>query len=199
MSLPDPTIVSLKKRFLALFLDFLLIIGYALVLFVLSMFIYLVPLGGVPMFNESGMNLLSLALIIPSALYCIIMECTTKHATVGKRAARIKVASTRLGRLRVWQVIVRNIIKFLPWQLAHMAIIHGVATGWDSDMFTTVVLYTASALALLWVGSLFGRKHRGIHDHIAGTIVVPSTFLPKEERAYQRNKTCYHKQPKERG
>ncbi len=170
----DSAVPNLRKRLLSLIIDFLIIAGYALVLLGVDMFIYFVLLGGVPVFDELGMNLISLALIVPSALYCIIAECSKGHATIGKRAVRIKVASVRPAGLRVWQVVVRNIVKFLPWQFAHMAIFHGMALGWEIDTFTTVLLIVADVLPFIWIGSLFGKKHRGIHDRIAGTIVVHS-------------------------
>lgn len=161
---------NLKRRFLALILDFIVIVCYGAVLFGVSMLVYDAVLGGIPNFNELQMNLLSLTLIVPVVLYSIVMESSGTHATLGKRKMKIKVASTS-GSVRARQIVVRNIIKFLPWQLAHMAVFHGFALQWELDPFWSALLIITTVLPVLWIGLLFRKDRRGLHDLIAKTVV----------------------------
>jgi len=163
---------TLKKRFLALFLDYLIILCYMAALFGVNMFIYLVILDGTPRFDELGMNLISLTLIVPVLLYSIIMEASKKHATVGKLKMKISVASVKKGPVKPWQIIVRNLIKFLPWQLAHMAIFRGFALNWNLIQPWNTTLTLSNILPFVCIIVLFGRDHRGLHDLAAGTVVI---------------------------
>lgn len=165
---------TLKKRFLALLIDFLTIIGYAIVLLGINMFIYFVILDGIPNFSELGMNLISLILIVPVVVYSIIMESGKRHGTLGKRKLKIKVASSKSQPIRIYQIILRNVIKFLPWQLAHMVIFHGFAVNWQLTPFWMGLLILTDVLPLIWIIFLFRKDHRGIHDLIANTVVVNS-------------------------
>lgn len=163
--------VKLKTRFMALIIDYLVIVGYMVILFGICMFIYFVFLGGVPNFNELGMNLVSLSLMLPVLLYHIIMESGKSHATLGKRKLKIRVTSINPGSVRLCQIVIRNIIKFLPWQLAHMAIFHAFTLQWKLTPLWIIVLIIIDILPFLWIGLLFRKDHRGLHDLISKTVV----------------------------
>lgn len=167
---------KLKTRFMALLIDYLVIVGYMVILLAVNMFIYFVFLGGVPNFNELGMNLISLSLMLPVLLYHIVMESGKSHATLGKRKLKIRVASIKPGTVRLWQVVIRNTIKFLPWQLAHMAIFHAFTLQWELTPLWTAVLIIIDILPFLWIGFLFRKDHRGLHDLIAKTVVEDKAF-----------------------
>ncbi len=163
---------SLKRRFLALFFDYLTILLYMIILFGISMFVYFVILDSIPMFNELWMNLVSLTLIVPVVLFSIITESSKKHATLGKIKMKLMVASVESDTVKLWQIIVRNIIKFLPWQIAHMAIFHCFTLQWEFTPLWTAVMIIVDILPFIWIGFLFRKDHRGIHDLIAKTVVV---------------------------
>jgi uncharacterized RDD family membrane protein YckC len=162
----------LTKRFLALWLDYLLILGYMAVLFAVNLLIYLVFLGGIPAYDELGMNLISLTLIVPVILYSILAESGRRHATFGKAKAKLTVVSSAAGPIRLWQIILRNLVKFLPWQLAHIAIFHSMALQWEFSPLWTGVMVCVELLPFLWVGLLFRKDRRGIHDLLAKTRVT---------------------------
>ncbi|EAD5705313.1 RDD family protein [Listeria innocua] len=165
---------KLKRRFLALLFDYLTILCYMLILFGTSMFIYLIILDGIPIFNELGMNLISLTLIVPVVLFSIITESSKEHATLGKMKIRLMVSSTKSETVKLWQIIVRNIVKFLPRQLAHMAIFHSFILKWEFTPLWTVIMIVVDILPFVWIGFLFRKDHRGIHDLIAKTVVTES-------------------------
>lgn len=166
---------NLKKRFVAFLIDYLLIVLWGIVLFAISMFIYNVVLDGIPKFDEIGMNLLSLTMIVPVILYSIIMEAGKKHATLGKQKMTIKVSAIDCNTVNLCHIIVRNIIKFLPWQFGHMMIFRGFALNWELSLFWMTMFIIADILPILWIAIVVIRKdHKGIYDLIAGTIVVDS-------------------------
>jgi len=163
---------GLKKRFASLAIDFLVIVLWGLIVLVVSLFVYFVILGFVPDFSELGMNLVSLILIFPAILYFVITEAGKKHATFGKRKMKVHVASVNTG-LHLWQIIVRNLIKFLPWQAAHMMIFHGIAFKWEFSSDLIILMGLAYILPCVYIVFIcFKKDHRGIHDLIARTIVV---------------------------
>ena len=162
-----------KKRFMALLIDFLVIILYGIVLFAVTMFVYFVFLGGIPIFNELGMNLISLTMIVPVFLCSIVAEASKNHATIGKRKMKIRVASVNHEPVQLWQIIIRNVIKYLPWQCAHMLIFRGFAFDWELPLLWLILLIIADVLPFIWIATIvFGKDHRGIHDLLAKTVVV---------------------------
>lgn len=165
---------SLKKRFASLAIDFLVIILWGLIVLAVSLLIYFVILGFAPDFSELGMNLVSLILILPAILYFVITEAGEKHATFGKRKMKLYV-TTIDTKLHLWQIIVRNLIKFLPWQAAHMMIFHGIVSKWEFSPALIVLMGIAYMLPCVYIALIcFKKDHRGLHDLIARTIVVES-------------------------
>lgn len=166
---------NLKKRFMALLIDYLLVVLWGVILFAISMFIYYVILDGIPKFDEIGMNLISLTMIVPVILCSIIMEAGEKHATLGKQKMKIKVSSVDCNVVNLRHIIVRNIIKFLPWQLGHMMMFRGFELNWELSPYWMSMLIIADILPIIWITVVVIRKdHKGIHDLIAKTIVVDS-------------------------
>lgn len=110
-------------------------------------------------------------LTLPVYLYFTLFEALGRQATIGKRLLRLRVAGS------VFQIALRNTLKFLPWELAHTGIWHGMIVpfqasptplGWS--------LFTLSmGLSLLYLMTLFiGHNQavgRALYDHIAGTSV----------------------------
>lgn len=167
----------LGRRFLALLIDFVLVILWGVLLFLVSSIVYLQVLNGAPVFDELGMNLISLTMIVPVVLYSIIMESTKKNGTVGKRIERLKVSSARNDILSFKQIVIRNVVKYFPWQFGHMIIFRGIALKWEISVFWMFMLIVANLLPIIWIMVVVIRKdHRGIHDLIAGTRVSDSNI-----------------------
>lgn len=64
--------------------------------------------------------------------------------------------------------LVRNIIKFLPWQLGHIGTIRGIYTNFDTVSIIFTICSTVLAIVLLVMG-LVRRDKRHLGDLIAGT------------------------------
>lgn len=76
--------------------------------------------------------------------YHIGFEVSKWHATPGKKWAKIKVQNSSLKKLRVDQVVLRNISKII-----------------------SLVLFFGGFIMII-----FDAKKRGLHDFIGGTIVL---------------------------
>ncbi|KAF1305205.1 RDD family protein [Candidatus Enterococcus willemsii] len=162
---------NLKRRLLVLGIDYLFILLWAGFLFIIMMSLYYF-LGSIPTFNEWRMNLLSLTMFGPVFIYSLVTETSNQHATIGKSWMKLVVNSTNNQPIRFRQILVRNIIKYLPWQYAHMLIFRGFALNWELDPFWLGMFVLTYILPISWFVVVVIRKdHRGIHDLVAHTIV----------------------------
>ncbi|MDR2977149.1 MAG: RDD family protein [Streptococcaceae bacterium] len=166
-------IASLKKRFFSIFIDWLVIFAFVLCLLGFTLLFYLLILQKIPVFNEWQENLVSfLTLIFPVFLYFVISESSEAHASIGKRKAGLVVASTT-GELHMWQIIVRNILKLLPWQVAHLAIFNIIANHSEPTPFFYISIIFVYVFPIVNIAVMVIRKdRRSLHDLIAKTIVL---------------------------
>jgi uncharacterized RDD family membrane protein YckC len=106
--------------------------------------------------------------VLPYVVYLSLTETSRRRATLGKRWAGLVVADAHGGTPGRDQVWLRNLVKALPWQLAHLGVTRIVL---DVQLPAAVVLQVlALALAAAcMVPSLVGG--RGVHDRLAGTRV----------------------------
>lgn len=113
--------------------------------------------------------LIAVATVIPFLLYLVVTESSASHASLGKRWNHLTVRSisgAAPSRRSVW---VRNLVKVLPWQLAHLAVSRFIL---DTQLSTAIV-FDVGALALLGLiaaPALTGGQ--GLHDRLAGTVVT---------------------------
>lgn len=107
-----------------------------------------------------------LSLTLPVIAYFAMTEGGPKRASLGKRALKLQVEGER-----TW---LRNIIKFLPWEIAHAAIWWQDAQPFVDPMPTGNLIVSSFAM-LLGIGivaSLFIGDGRTPYDRLAGTRVT---------------------------
>lgn len=159
------------KRFLALIIDWVAILIYACLLFVIMAALAtagVVTLGAVHPITGQLIGFLTLTL--PVVLYCILCEAGSKHATIGKRMLKIEVAG---DSLTTSQIVLRNVIKFLPWELAHAGIlwINYINTP-DTPLWIWILLIAPQVVAIAYIMFMVSTKgSRSLYDMIAGTRV----------------------------
>lgn len=165
---------SLKKRLFSLLIDYLVILGYVLCLLGATLLFYtLFFKEGIPYLNQLQQNLVSFfTLLFPVYLYFIISEIKNKHASIGKRKAGIYLASMS-GNLQLWRILLRDFLKLLPWQMAHMAMFDVLANNSEPTTFFYGCITIVYGFPLVNVAFMvFRRDRRALHDIIAGTIVL---------------------------
>lgn len=163
------------QRLKALFFDWLFISAYLATLFVVMMIVYYVGFNGVPDFTVLETQLLAaFTSVIPVILVFSKMESQNRFASWGKAKAGLQVIYT--GDARTGSLI-RNTLKFLPWQLGHMSTINGIHNGFESPA-SWVFSALAMILAAVYVVMAFTRKdNRHLADLLAGSRVVYRTAL----------------------
>jgi uncharacterized RDD family membrane protein YckC len=174
-------IASPFRRVAAWLLDYLVIAAYLIVLTAVSLGILASPLRGAftaAMSASLDAELFGFVLLTaPVVLYFALLEASSWQATIGKRALGLKVTTLDGGRLPVGRALVREAVRFLPWEMSHalvwqVALSPGARTfpPWMAAAFGLVYLLVFSYLVTLFVGS----THRTLYDRIAGSVVIPS-------------------------
>ncbi|HEY9522188.1 MAG TPA: RDD family protein [Thermopolyspora sp.] len=166
--------VPLVRRAVALGWDYLLIAAW-LALLAGSYLVGLRPLdwlAGAPL-AVTDLVITGLS-VLPVWVYLVVTEAGTAQATWGKRRAGLIVTAGG-GKARPVQIMTRNAVKLLPWELAHLAVLRFWTVEGD-----TVVAVPALLLCYVLVGvtlaiTLLRRDRRALHDLVGGTCVVSRT------------------------
>lgn len=110
----------------------------------------------------------ALATVVPYVAYLALSESSRHRATVGKRWAGLVVADVTGARPGTSQVWLRNLVKALPWHVAHLGVLRAVL-----DVQPTLAV-TLIGLSLVLAGACAAPAlagGRGLHDRVAGTRV----------------------------
>ncbi|MCP2180259.1 putative membrane protein YckC, RDD family [Prauserella alba] len=110
--------------------------------------------------------------VFPVWSYLTAGEGGRAGAAWGKRRAGLRVVDAGGGRASYRRVAIRNAVKLLPWQLAHIAVAR-LMLGVDAPV--TVGVTYASALVLPPVSIAMAWRdplRRALHDRVAGTRVI---------------------------
>ena len=158
--------IPFTARIKELCIDWLVISAYLLCLFAVSMACYFMTLGGVPTFSELHSQLIATfaSVLVVVALFTYL---DFKGGSIGKRTAGLEIYFAHRSFSRS---LVRNGIKFLPWQIGHMAVIHGVYTEFDT-MSIVLSLISCILLVIMFLMGTMRRDRRHLGDMLAGTQV----------------------------
>ena len=109
-------------------------------------------------------------------LYFTLQENSRSQASLGKRVLKLKVTDQALSPATLGQLLVRNLLKFLPWEIAHFGVhqvIYYNRQSAESPARIWIALILAQVLALIYlVGIFLSRDHRALYELCSGTRVV---------------------------
>jgi|GEM_PF-762564 len=168
------------RRAAAYAIDILLIYVYAIALFGVSMAVETV-MPFQHMMAESyllrhGIAFFSLSL--PVLVWFWRWEAGPHRATPGKRVMKIRVQTTGSGKIESKQVLIRNILKFLPWEWAHTFLhIHPdfLMGGEVATLPTVIGMYLPQVMVLGYALTVAIRKDgMAPYDLISGTRIESS-------------------------
>lgn len=167
------TVAPYRRRLYAFLIDYLVIIGYGLILVLLS-FVLRSFFQSLFLKNSFVAELAGFCFItLPVMLYFIFMEASRKGGTLGKRMQNIRVVKQDGKRIGLGRAAFRSIIKFLPWEISHFSIWNMVRPSDFPDSFITSILITVNILAFLYIFfPLTNKQRKNVYDWIAGTTVV---------------------------
>ena len=110
-------------------------------------------------------------LVGPTTVTAAWLESGPRRATPGKRWAGLQVVGLDGGTLPRHTALLRSVVRFLPWQLAHTAVFH-LVDGSTSPAWFAVSVAAQATVLLSWV--LVARDGRALHDRVTGARVVPA-------------------------
>jgi|SRR5690625_1037700 len=159
--------IPIKNRLKELVVDYFIIIAYLVMLFIVNLGIFFFIIKGFPDYTEIQAQLIATSTsVIPIILIFSYLDYF-KKGSIGKKVSGLKLTYTNY---KFSLSILRNSIKFLPWQLGHAGVIHGVYNGFDLTAIIIANSGTFLGLILLFMG-LFRKDKRHLADLIAGTKV----------------------------
>jgi uncharacterized RDD family membrane protein YckC len=125
---------------------------------------------------------------LPVTLYFMVSEGYGSHATWGKRRLNLSVTDACGVGISMPRSALRNILKFVPWELAHEAIWRLRLDAGSGAIAGTVILAAAWALVFAnLISLLLSRKHQTLYDWLAGTVVTEAgsqrTKHPRPDRS----------------
>jgi uncharacterized RDD family membrane protein YckC len=159
-------------RILASLVDYLVIVAWLLTLGGLSLIItpFLPPASG--QLNLAATDLIVFAMtVLPVWLYLTLTEAGPAGATLGKRVARLSVRGAQDSRASGRQVALRNAVKLLPWQLAHLAVSRFIL-GVQFEVAIACDVISVALVAVTLLMAIVDPGRRALHDRMAGTRVV---------------------------
>ena len=163
------------RRSLAFLIDYLLIAGYALLLLGAALLLTQVSGGEISLVDPvTGQVIGFLTLTLPVFLYFYLLENGKCRATLGKRRMGLQVMATREeGGAPGRRILLRNLLKFLPWEMAHTGvhwIIYYNLTG-QYPPFWVFALLILPQLAVLayFISMAVSGGVRTLYDRVAGT------------------------------
>ena len=159
--------ISFKKRMMEFLFDYLFILAYLVFLFLGSMLIYIIFFNGVPEFTEiQSQWLVFFTSVLPITLLFTYLDYA-KNGSLGKIKAGLQLV---YQKKTVQASLIRNVIKFLPWQIGHMDTIHGFYSEFDVLSISLSISATLLAVLLLAM-TLFRKDKRHLGDLLAHTQV----------------------------
>ena len=159
--------ISFKKRMIELLFDYLFILAYLALLFLGSMLFYIIFFNGIPEFTEiQSQCLVFFTSVLPITLLFTFLDYT-KNGSFGKSKAGLQLV---YKKKTVQASLLRNTIKFFPWQIGHMGTIHGFYSNFDVLSIISSISATLLAVSLLAM-TMFRKDKRHLGHLIAHTQV----------------------------
>ena len=158
--------IRIVDRIKELVIDWLVICVYLIILAIISVSFYMIVFKGIPKVTELQSQLIAtITSVIPIIIIFSILDF--KKGSIGKQKSGLKLY---FKERKFRYSIIRNIIKFLPWQIGHMSTIHGIYS--DFDFWSIVLFFIGIGLAILLLLMGFMRNDkRHLGDLLAQTQV----------------------------
>jgi uncharacterized RDD family membrane protein YckC len=115
-------------------------------------------------------------LTLPVILYFTFTEAGRHQGSFGKQKLNLVVVSRNAAPAGFSRLLLRNFIKFLPWEIAHFFVYHLVYFGraaTDPPGWVMVGLITSQTIAIIYLLFIFFNKdNRSIYEIASGTRVL---------------------------
>jgi uncharacterized RDD family membrane protein YckC len=159
------------RRFLAFGVDWLVIMVWAGIVFGIVMLSY----SGQPPTPSGpwiGQAVGFFSMTLPVIFYYSICEASVWQSTVGKRILSLRVVGSKTDRIPFSRILLRNLIKFAPWELGHLVAqqaIFSASSSIPNWVYAPMVL--SLIIPLWWVISIYVGG-RSPYDRIMSIRVI---------------------------
>jgi hypothetical protein len=168
------------SRVKAFLYDYLLVFTYLAALSAVGSFLTFGPFAAQwseLLSSPVKMDLFAFAVsVLPVVTYFALCESSATAATWGKKRLGLQVLDPGGGRLSKGQGFGRALLKFLPWQMAHTAMLHIPGFPLEPDNppgWTVALLVSAWALVAVYlVGLTSATGGRTAYDRLIGSSVL---------------------------
>lgn len=164
----------ISKRFLAAVIDNLVIVAYALMLAGITLLVFHFT-GSEPDVTSpfKGQAVGFFTLTLPVLLFFYFME-SKKGGTIGKLIMKLRVAQANSNKPK--NVFLRNLLKFLPWEIAHAGF-HWITFYIRQDTEPTIwvwcLLIIPQVIIVIYIISIIIFKgESSLYDKVGGTKIL---------------------------
>ena len=158
--------IRIVDRIKELVIDWLVICVYLIILAIISVSFYMIVFKGIPKVTELQSQLIAtITSVIPIIIIFSILDF--KKGSIGKQKVGLKIY---FKKREFKYSVIRNIVKFMPWQIGHMATIHGIYTEFDTLSIVLQIISLTSLVTMFLMGIL-RKDERHLGDILAGTQV----------------------------
>ncbi len=169
----------IAKRLIAFLIDYLILGCYAGVLALCALRFHLHERVDSPW---ASLAIGFLSLTLPVILYFTLMENGRKQSTFGKRAMRLVVTSASHKKATLAQLAIRNMLKFLPWEIAHIGVHWAFFYSRQSvnpPVWVWIPLVVSQVLAVVYlIGIAFSANQQGLYELASRTRVLNAPSKP---------------------
>ncbi|WP_414042989.1 RDD family protein [Macrococcus sp. EM39E] len=154
------------KRLIEITIDYIVICIYLLLLLAVTSTFYYFVYKGITEFTEiESQFIATFTSVVPIILLFTYFDYYSN--TPGRKYTKLKL---HFKKKSYGKSLLRNIVKFTPWQIGHIGTIHGVYSNFDLTSIIITNIATLLLLLMLYLG-LLTKDKRHLADMIAGTSV----------------------------
>lgn len=163
--------IMIFKRIFAYVIDYLLIMLYAVLLFLISYSIHSINDSTMKVQDPLTGNITSFIFItLPVFIYFYLYESSKRQGTFGKQLQKIKVQNNSKRN-----VFIRVFMKVLPWEIAHFGIhwsFYYDSQNLEIPLWNWVVNIIPQIVVILYFISIVMSKGKSsVYDKIANTSI----------------------------
>ncbi|WP_414049718.1 RDD family protein [Macrococcus animalis] len=154
------------KRLIEITIDYIVICIYLLLLLAVTSIFYYFVYKGIPEFIEIESQLIAtFTSVVPIIFLFTYFDYYSN--TPGRKYTKLKL---HFKKKSYGKSLLRNIVKFTPWQIGHIGTIHGMYSDFDIISILLTILSTSLFGIMLYFG-LFTKDKRHLADIVANTKV----------------------------
>ena len=164
-------------RIFAFIIDCTIILVYAGSLFGIVSFFQNNAEQTIPLLSPIKGQLVGfLTLTLPAFLYFVLSENSDLFATTGKRIVGLKVVNVKDEKASVKQLLIRNILKLGPWEIAHFGvhwIIYYSNQNIEPPFWVMMALVIPQIIVVIYfISTFYNKDSRTWYEIASGTKVI---------------------------